>query len=78
VRVVAGEEQVGAHRERFPPGAVTDARVPRRKRHGCIGRRGDRFDRARLQADRIGVLDDANVLRLNRALVVFLGIASSA
>ena len=27
---------------------------------------------------KIGVLDDANVLRLNRALVVFLGIASSA
>jgi mRNA interferase MazF len=27
---------------------------------------------------RMGVLDDANVLRLNRALVVFLGIASSA
>lgn len=27
---------------------------------------------------RIGVLDDASVLRLNRALVVFLGIASSA
>jgi len=26
---------------------------------------------------RVGVLDDANVLRLNRALVVFLGIASS-
>jgi hypothetical protein len=25
----------------------------------------------------IGVLDDANVLRLNRALVVFLGIATS-
>ena len=25
----------------------------------------------------VGVLDDANVLRLNRALVVFLGIASS-
>lgn len=27
---------------------------------------------------RVGVLDDANVLRLNRALVVFLGIAASA
>ncbi len=27
---------------------------------------------------RVGVLDDANVLRLNRALVVFLGIAGSA
>jgi mRNA interferase MazF len=26
---------------------------------------------------RVGVLDDASVLRLNRALVVFLGIASS-
>ena len=26
---------------------------------------------------KVGVLDDANVLRLNRALVVFLGIASS-
>jgi mRNA interferase MazF len=26
---------------------------------------------------RIGILDDADVLRLNRALVVFLGIASS-
>jgi mRNA interferase MazF len=33
--------------------------------------------RARLGA-KIGVLDDTNVLRLNRALVVFLGIASSA
>lgn len=32
--------------------------------------------RSRLGA-RIGALDDANVLRLNRALVVFLGIASS-
>jgi mRNA interferase MazF len=32
--------------------------------------------RGRLGA-RVGVLDDANVLRLNRALVVFLGIASS-
>ena len=27
---------------------------------------------------RVGALDDANVLRLNRAIVVFLGIASSA
>jgi mRNA interferase MazF len=27
---------------------------------------------------KVGMLDDANVLRLNRALVVFLGIASSA
>jgi mRNA interferase MazF len=27
---------------------------------------------------KVGVLDDANVLRLNRALVVFLGIAGSA
>jgi mRNA interferase MazF len=33
--------------------------------------------RARLGA-KIGILDDTNVLRLNRALVVFLGIASSA
>jgi len=33
--------------------------------------------RSRLGA-KIGMLDDANVLRLNRALVVFLGIASSA
>ena len=33
--------------------------------------------RSRLGA-KVGVLDDANVLRLNRALVVFLGIASSA
>lgn len=33
--------------------------------------------RTRLGA-KIGVLDDTNVLRLNRALVVFLGIASSA
>ena len=33
--------------------------------------------RSRLGA-KAGVLDDANVLRLNRALVVFLGIASSA
>ncbi len=33
--------------------------------------------RSRLGAN-VGVLDDANVLRLNRALVVFLGIASSA
>lgn len=32
--------------------------------------------RARLGAQ-VGVLDDASVLRLNRALVVFLGIASS-
>lgn len=32
--------------------------------------------RSRLGAQ-VGVLDDANVLRLNRALVVFLGIASS-
>jgi mRNA interferase MazF len=32
--------------------------------------------RSRLGA-KVGVLDDANVLRLNRALVVFLGIASS-
>jgi mRNA interferase MazF len=32
--------------------------------------------RTRLGA-KVGVLDDANVLRLNRALVVFLGIASS-
>jgi mRNA interferase MazF len=28
--------------------------------------------------ERVGVLDDTTVLRLNRALVVFLGIASSA
>ncbi len=27
---------------------------------------------------KVGALDDANVLRLNRALVVFLGIAGSA
>lgn len=33
--------------------------------------------RSRLGA-KIGVLDDANVLRLNGAVVVFLGIASSA
>jgi mRNA interferase MazF len=33
--------------------------------------------RSRLGA-KVGVLDDADVLRLNRALVVFLGIASSA
>ena len=32
--------------------------------------------RARL-GDRVGALDDTTVLRLNRALVVFLGIASS-
>ena len=32
--------------------------------------------RSRLGAQ-VGVLDDANVLRLNRALVVFLGMASS-
>jgi mRNA interferase MazF len=28
--------------------------------------------------ERVGVLDDADVVRLNRALVVFLGIASTA
>jgi mRNA interferase MazF len=28
-------------------------------------------------ADQIGMLDDADVVRLNRALVVFLGIAGS-
>ena len=33
--------------------------------------------RSRLAA-RVGVLDDASVLRLNRALVVFLGMAGSA
>jgi mRNA interferase MazF len=33
--------------------------------------------RSRLGA-KVGALDDASVLRLNRALVVFLGIASSA
>ena len=33
--------------------------------------------RARL-GERVGALDDTTVLRLNRALVVFLGIASSA
>jgi mRNA interferase MazF len=33
--------------------------------------------RARL-GSKVGVLDDANVLRLNRALVVFLGVATSA
>jgi mRNA interferase MazF len=32
--------------------------------------------RSRLGA-KVGVLDDTSVLRLNRALVVFLGIASS-
>lgn len=32
--------------------------------------------RSRL-GSKIGVLDDANVLRLNRALVVFLGVATS-
>jgi hypothetical protein len=32
--------------------------------------------RTRLGA-KVGVLDDTDVLRLNRALVVFLGIASS-
>jgi mRNA interferase MazF len=32
--------------------------------------------RSRLGA-RVGVLDDASILRLNRALVVFLGIAGS-
>lgn len=33
--------------------------------------------RSRL-GDQLGVLDDADVVRLNRAMVVFLGIASSA
>jgi mRNA interferase MazF len=33
--------------------------------------------RARI-GERVGVLDDASALRLNRALVVFLGIASSS
>jgi mRNA interferase MazF len=33
--------------------------------------------RSRLCA-KVGVLDDANLLRLHRALVVFLGIASRA
>lgn len=32
--------------------------------------------RSRL-GSRIGVLDDANILRLNRAIVVFLGVATS-
>jgi len=32
--------------------------------------------RSRLSA-RVGVLDDASILRLNRALVVFLGMAGS-
>ncbi len=32
--------------------------------------------RSRL-GSKVGVLDDANVLRLNRALVVFLGVATS-
>ncbi len=32
--------------------------------------------RARL-GDRVGVLDDAELVRLNRAIIVFLGIASS-